>query len=68
MKNFKFFRGYEKTQILRATWSPEIATDLETFHNIDAEAELTTLLSQEMSRMLDNEILTRLLNDINNRE
>lgn len=33
---------------LRATWTPELALDVQAFHNIDAEAELTRLLSDEI--------------------
>ena len=42
---------------LRATWTPELAQDIEAFHNIDAEAELTALLSNEIAAALDREIL-----------
>ena len=34
---------------LRAQWSPELAQDVAAFHNIDAEAELTALLSEQVS-------------------
>ena len=42
---------------LRATWSPELAQDVSAFHNIDAEAELTALLSEEVAAEIDREIL-----------
>ena len=42
---------------LRATWSPELAQDVAAFHNIDAEAELTALLSEEIAAEIDREIL-----------
>jgi len=57
--------GFELTSVtvtveerkLRATWSPELAQDVSAFHNIDAEAELTALLSEEVAAELDREIL-----------
>lgn len=42
---------------LRATWSPELAQDVSAFHNVDAEAELTSLLSEQVSGEIDREIL-----------
>ena len=42
---------------LRATWSPELAQDVSAFHNIDAEAELTALLSEQVASEIDREIL-----------
>jgi len=42
---------------LRAQWSPEMAQDVAAFHNIDAEAELTALLSEQIAAEIDREIL-----------
>jgi len=42
---------------LRATWSPELAQDVSAFHNIDAEAELTAMLSEQIAAEIDREIL-----------
>jgi hypothetical protein len=42
---------------LRATWSPEMAQDVAAFHNIDAEAELTAILSEQIAAEIDREIL-----------
>lgn len=42
---------------LRAQWSPEMAQDVSAFHNIDAEAELTAILSEEIAAEIDREIL-----------
>ena len=42
---------------LRAQWSPELAQDVSAFHNIDAEAELTALLSEQVAAEIDREIL-----------
>ncbi|MCK9543824.1 MAG: hypothetical protein M0R03_17535 [Novosphingobium sp.] len=47
---------------LRATWSPEMAQDVNAFQNIDAEAELTALLSEQISAEIDREILRDLRN------
>lgn len=42
---------------LRAQWTPELAQDVQAFHNIDAEAELTALLSEQVAAEIDREIL-----------
>lgn len=42
---------------LRATWSPELAQDVSAFQNIDAEAELTAILSEQIAAEVDREIL-----------
>jgi len=42
---------------LRAQWSPELAQDVAAFHNIDAEAELTALLSEQVAAEIDREIM-----------
>ena len=47
---------------LRATWTTELAQDVSAFHNIDAEVELSRLLSENIA----HEIETRILNDILN--
>jgi hypothetical protein len=45
---------------LHTTWTPELAQDLTAYHNIDAEAELTDLLSENIAREIDNEILANI--------
>lgn len=42
---------------LRATWSPELAQDVAAFQNIDAEAELTAILSEQIAAEVDREVL-----------
>lgn len=42
---------------LRARWSPEIAQDVEAYHSIDAEAELTAMLSEQIAMEIDREVL-----------
>jgi hypothetical protein len=50
-----------KTRKLKAVWSPELAQDLNAYHSIDAEAELTSLLSEYISTEIDLEILDMLV-------
>lgn len=47
---------------LRATWSPELATDVKAFQNLNAEAELTAILSEQVAAEIDREILKDLRN------
>jgi hypothetical protein len=47
---------------LRATWTPELAQDLEVYHNVDVEQELTNILTEQITQEIDNEILTQLGN------
>jgi hypothetical protein len=49
-----------KTRKLKAQWTPELAQDLNAYQNIDAEAELTGLLSQYIAMEIDLEILSML--------
>lgn len=46
-----------ETRKMRAQWTPELAQDVSAFHNIDAEAELTALLSEQMAAEIDREVL-----------
>jgi len=50
-----------KTRKLKAQWTPEFAQDLNAYHSIDAEAELTGILSQYISMEIDLEILDMLI-------
>ena len=50
-----------KTRKLKAQWTPEFAQDLNAYHSIDAEAELTGMLSQYISMEIDLEILDMLI-------
>ena len=50
-----------KTRKLKAQWTPEFAQDLNAYHSIDAEAELTSMLSEYISQEIDLEILDMLL-------
>ena len=48
---------------LKAQWTPEFAQDLNAYHSIDAEAELTSILSEYISMEIDLEILDMLINN-----
>ena len=52
-----------KTRKLKAQWTPEFAQDLNAYHSIDAEAELTSMLSEYISQEIDFEILDMLIQD-----
>jgi hypothetical protein len=79
MRNFKFFKGFEdelnfliehrevagEIRRLRAVWNHEMADDIELYHNIDAEAELSNILANQIAESIDNEIITELSRRIN---
>ena len=81
MKKFKFFGGFvENTFVfnnvetvnvaggvrrLRAVWNREVGEDLVQYHGIDAEAELTNIMSQQILNEIDNEIISELTRRIN---
>lgn len=50
-----------KTRKLKAQWTPEFAQDLNAYHSVDAEAELTSLLSEYISMEIDLELLDMLI-------
>lgn len=50
-----------KTRKLKAVWSPEYAQDLNAYHALDAEAELTSMLSDMVSMEIDQEIISMLI-------
>jgi hypothetical protein len=51
------------TRKLRARWSPELAQDLNAYHSLDAEVELTQILSEQIALEIDREILNDLLTE-----
>ena len=57
-----------KTRKLKAVWTPEFAQDLNAYHALDAEAELTSVLSEYISLEIDLEILAMLIEGAPNRE
>ncbi len=73
VREFKFFHGVtiqtegiqRIVRTLRAQWRPELVDDLNAVHTIDAEAELTRLLSEEMAREVDENVIRRITREIN---
>ena len=73
VREFKFFHGVtiqtegiqRILRTLRAQWRPELIDDLNAVHTIDAEAELTRLLSEEMAREVDENVIRRITREIN---
>lgn len=73
IREFKFFHGVtiqsegiqNIIRTLRAQWRPELVDDLNTVHTIDAEAELTRLMTEHITEEIDNEII-RTINGRNN--
>jgi hypothetical protein len=69
VREFKFFHGItiqtegirNIVRTLRAQWSPELVDDLINVHAIDAEAELTRILSEEIAREMDENVI-RIIN------
>jgi hypothetical protein len=69
IREFKFFHGItiqtegirNIIRTLRAQWSPELVDDLINVHTIDAEAELTRILSEEIAREMDENVI-RIIN------
>jgi hypothetical protein len=53
------------TRKLRARWSPELAQDLNAYHSMDAEVELTSILSEQIALEIDREILADLVTQAN---
>ena len=63
MGKFKYEK-YDYTKIgigilksLKTTWSVDLARDIQAFHNVDAERELTAILSEQMAAEIDRQIL-----------
>jgi len=50
-----------RTKKLKAKWSPELGQDLNAYHNLDAEVELTSILSEQIALEIDREILQDLI-------
>ena len=73
VREFKFFHGITIqsegiqgiVRTLRAQWRPELIDDLNYYHGIDAEAELTRLMSEQISEEIDNEMINILTRRIN---
>jgi hypothetical protein len=52
-----------KTKKLKAKWTPELGQDLNAYHNLDAEVELTQILSEQIALEIDREILNDLIQE-----
>jgi uncharacterized surface protein with fasciclin (FAS1) repeats len=73
VREFRFFHGItiqsegiqNIVRTLRAQWRPELVDDLNYYHVIDAEAELTRLMSAHIAEEIDNEIINVLTRRIN---
>lgn len=62
--NMKSEAVVAKTRKLKAQWTPEFQQDLNAYHSIDAEAELTSLMSQYISMEIDLELLEMLIKNV----
>ena len=51
-----------QTKKLKAKWTPELGQDLNAYHNLDAEVELTGILSEQIALEIDRELLGELVN------
>ena len=51
-----------RSKKLKAKWTPELGQDLNAYHNLDAEVELTSILSEQIALEIDREILGDLVN------
>ena len=73
VREFRFFHGItiqsegiqRIVRTLRAQWRPELVDDLNYYHGIDAEAELTRLMSEQIVEEIDNEVINILTGRIN---
>ena len=73
VREFRFFHGItiqsegiqNIVRTLRAQWRPELVDDLNYYHGIDAEAELTRLMSEQIVEEIDNEVINILTGRIN---
>jgi len=50
-----------QTKKLKAKWTPELGQDLNAYHNLDAEVELTQILSEQIALEIDREIVNDLI-------
>ena len=73
VREFRFFHGItiqsegiqNIVRTLRTQWRPELVDDLNYYHGIDAEAELTRLMSEQIVEEIDNEVINILTGRIN---
>jgi hypothetical protein len=73
IREFKFFHGItiqtegiqNIVRTLRAQWRPEMVEDLDFFHGINTEDELTRIMSEQIAEEIDNEIINILTRRVN---
>ena len=69
VREFRFFHGITIesegiqgiVRTLRAQWRPELIDDLNDYQTIDATAELTRLMSEQIAEEIDNEIMEQII-------
>jgi hypothetical protein len=64
ISGFKFFHGVTGGK-LTAVWTPQMNEELNFHHGIDAEAELTRIMSEEIARGIDEDIIRTITRRIN---
>lgn len=64
MRKFTFFKGFSKPT-LTASWTPEMSDDSINYNMVNAEEELTRMLSAEIARTIDEDIMRRIAREIN---
>lgn len=50
---------------LRAIWTPQMHEDMQAYRNMDVEAELTRIMSEQMARAIDDNIIETLIRRVN---
>jgi len=61
MKTINQYLKEKKSKVkFKVRWIPEMAQDVSSFYNIDAEAELIAILSEEIAAEIDREIITHM--------
>jgi len=64
ISSFIFFHGIVNKKFT-VHWNPELDQDLNSYYAIDAEAELTRIMSEEIARVVDDEIIQTITRRIN---
>lgn len=64
---FEKYKPWDGLYKVNVTWTQEMARDLENLHNIDAEAELTALLSEEIFKGVQKSTICQLMDLVNKR-
>lgn len=59
--NLRTVEVREGNRRVRVSWTPEMAQDMEMYHNVDIEEEMTRLLSEQIAQEIDREIVGSLL-------